>query len=183
MKVLLSVCVVSLAFSIAANGNEYRGHVGKLEAVFVLDWHEDGTVIGVYSYPARPGTTYRLAGQNPSEGYLVLDEYTGNDRSARCELSKNITETHIVWQGKMFNTDGRVLEMSFNRLRSVTRKPEVMADELPPVEFGNPPVPDDLEERLAEAERRAATLIEGDGLDAHLFGELHYGWVAPGRLS
>ena len=36
----------------------------------------DGTVTGTYSYPNRPGTTYRLAGVNPRAGILTLDEFT-----------------------------------------------------------------------------------------------------------
>ena len=183
MKANFLFCVALVILTSLASGGEYRGHVGKLDAVFYLDWHEDGTVSGSYSYPDRPGVTYLLKGANPREGVLVIDEFTGKKRTARCELAKMLTGDEIVWAGKMFNTDGRIFEMSFSRFREVKAETEVMVDELPIVEFGNPQIPEDLDERLQSANLRAETLRVGDGLEANLFGELHYGWVAPGRLT
>ncbi|MDF1859468.1 MAG: hypothetical protein P1U87_04600 [Verrucomicrobiales bacterium] len=182
MKSLLFLCAL-LPVLASVSAGEYHGHVGKLDAVFSLDWQDDGTVTGTYSYPDRPGKTYRLAGTNPREGVLILDEFTGKKKTARCKLTKKLTGDQIIWVGKMFNRDGRVFEMSFRRLREVTSEPEPMQDELPSVEFGNPQIPVDLEERLLAARKRAETLATGDGLDADLFGELHYGWVAPGHLT
>lgn len=111
---LLLVCVTILPVT----GADYRGKVGKLEAVFSLEWHDDGSVSGAYAYPSKPGTVYGLAGSNPAEGELYLEEYTGDTLTARCALKKTVTNGVIVWRGEMHNTDGRVLEMEFARARA-----------------------------------------------------------------
>lgn len=110
---LLLVCFTILPVT----GADYRGKVGKLEAVFSLEWHDDGSVSGAYGYPAKPGTIYGLAGSNPAEGELYLEEYTGDVLTAQCSLKKTVTNGAIVWRGEMHNTDGRVLEMEFTRAR------------------------------------------------------------------
>jgi hypothetical protein len=183
MKACLLRCVALLGLASFCFGGEYRGRVGNLAASFSLDWHDDGTVSGTYSYPDRPGTTYRLVGVNPREGILMLEEFTGDRKTARCELTKRLTGDKIVWAGKMFNTDGRVFRMSFRRSREVAPETGAMEDEILIVDFGNPQVPGDLDERLQAARKEAEVLASGEGLEAHLFGELHYGWVAPGRLG
>ncbi len=100
----------------------YAGHVGKLDAVFLLEWDEVNKLVsGYYYYPARSRTrAYRLEGTNPRPGVLLLREYTpaegGGDRlSAHCRLLKRVTGDRIVWEGQMRNTDGRVLKMTFSR--------------------------------------------------------------------
>lgn len=110
---LLLFCITILPVT----GADYRGKVGKLEAVFSLEWHDDGSVSGAYAYPSKPGTVYGLAGSNPAEGELYLEEYTGDTLTARCFLKKNVTNGAIIWRGEMNNTDGRVLEMEFARAR------------------------------------------------------------------
>lgn len=185
MKLRYVFSFASAALLVSAVAGDYRGNVGSLEAVFSLEWHDDGKVTGLYSYPSRPGVTYRLVGENPREGFLVLDEFTGNERTARCELTKTITGGEIVWAGTMVNADGRAFEMSLARARDVIPKTEseTMTNDLPLVDFGNRQLPPDLDERLREAEKRAQHLAKGDGLEAHLFGELFHGWVAPGTLG
>ena len=103
----------------------YGGRVGKLEAVFLIEWDEEPntTLNGIYYYPSRGRKLkYRLAGTNPKPGVLILQEFTptadgGEVLSANCRLSKRISGDRIVWEGTMKNTDGRVLPMSFSRAR------------------------------------------------------------------
>jgi hypothetical protein len=102
----------------------YGGSVGKLEAVFILEWDDDnGIVSGYYYYPSRGrARTYRLEGTNPKPGVLMLREFTtthsgGEELSANCRLVKRVTEDRIVWEGQMHNTDGRSLKMNFWRGR------------------------------------------------------------------
>lgn len=118
--VLLLGLAMNLSSAFAA---DYRGSVGKLEAVFSLEWHDDGSVSGLYSHPSRPGVRYSLEGSNPAEGELYLEEYTGNTLSARCYLSKSVRNGVIVWSGEMRNTDGRVLPMQFARTRDAAPVP------------------------------------------------------------
>lgn len=98
-------------------GGEYKGAVGRMAAVFSIDFHDNGTVSGTYSYPARKGVVYSLSGNNPRSGELYLEEYTGRQLSAKCYLSKRVTDNSIIWEGKMHNTDGRKLDMHFSRSR------------------------------------------------------------------
>jgi hypothetical protein len=114
--------------SVTAGAGEYRGKVGKLPAVFSLDWSADGTVTGTYSHPSRPGKTYRLLGNNAEAGKLYLEEYTGSTLSAKCYLAKKLTDGAIVWSGEMRNTDGRVLAMELSRSRESTRSPSAAAE-------------------------------------------------------
>jgi hypothetical protein len=99
----------------------YGGTVGKLDAIFSLEIA--ATVDGHYYYPSRgKEKTYILKGTNPKDGVLVLQEYTvaaNGDRvlSANCRLTKRVTESRIIWEGTMTNTDGRVLPIRFSRPR------------------------------------------------------------------
>ena len=103
----------------------YGGRVGKLEAVFLIEWdgEPNTTLNGFYYYPSGGRKLkYRLAGTNPKPGVLILQEFTptadgGEVLSANCRLSKRISGDRIVWEGTMKNTDGRVLPMSFSRAR------------------------------------------------------------------
>lgn len=96
---------------------DYQGRIGKLEAVFSLEWHDDGSVTGAYGHPAKPGKVYSLVGSNPAEGELYLEEFTGDALTARCYLRKEIADGVILWRGEMRNTDGRILPMEFARAR------------------------------------------------------------------
>lgn len=118
---LASAALMLTIVSTAADAGEYRGKVGKLPAVFSLDWSADGTVTGTYSHPSRPGKTYRLQGNNAEAGKLYLEEYTGQTLTARCHLTKKLTEGAVVWSGEMRNTDGRVLAMELTRSRDSAR--------------------------------------------------------------
>ena len=102
----------------------YGGKVGKLEAVFFIEWAGVGNPVeGQYYYPDRGrAKMYVLKGSNPKNGVLLLDEFTRNangvlKKSAICRLAKKLTATRIVWEGTMTNLDGRQLSMSFSRLR------------------------------------------------------------------
>ncbi len=117
-----------LAFPAAVAATDYRGKVGRLEAVFSLDWHSDGSVTGIYHYPSRQGVRYELRGSNPAEGELRLEEYTDGRPTARCLLRKRLEQGAIVWEGMMWNTDGRRFPMSFSRARGEA-PPAVAFDE------------------------------------------------------
>lgn len=100
----------------------YGGAVGKLDAVFFLEWDDqNGLVSGYYYYPSQGrARTYRLEGTNPKPGVLLLREFTttqngGEELSANCRLVKRATEDRIVWEGQMNNTDGRAFKMNFSR--------------------------------------------------------------------
>lgn len=166
------VLVIFLAASPAFTA-EYRGSVGKLDAVFDLEFRENGRVRGTYHYPSRPGVVYRLSGKNPEEGYIVLKEFTGETQSAVCELRKTISENRVVWRGRMYNTDGREFPMSFSRRR------DSAMPALPPEasEFPEPEI-----DRTLHAENVAAVLGKPGQLEAQLYGKLYYGWVRPGPL-
>lgn len=98
--------------------NQYVGAVGRLKAVFSLTWNNDGSVTGAYFNPTRDSRQYySLEGFNISEGVLELNEYTDDVRTARIHLKKQISPGWIVWSGKMFNADGRVLDVSIQRER------------------------------------------------------------------
>ncbi len=96
---------------------DYQGKVGSLNADFSLEWGDDGSVSGTYTYESRPGVIYGLEGANPAEGELYLEEYTGSKLTARCYLAKAVTDGAIIWRGEMRNVDGRVIPMEFARGR------------------------------------------------------------------
>ncbi len=94
----------------------YVGTVGSRSAIFILTWQPDGNVTGQYNHPDDgPSVVYQLRGSNTSEGQLVLTEYTGSSQSAIITLKKSISQGLISWNGKMHNTDGRVMPVSLTR--------------------------------------------------------------------
>ncbi|NRB76425.1 MAG: hypothetical protein HRU46_18850 [Verrucomicrobiales bacterium] len=107
----------------AQTGTQYNGNVGKLSAVYYLNWHDNGQVTGTYSYPDRPGVVYTLSGDNHTDGKLYLEEFTGNDLTAKCYLSKRLTDGNVIWEGEMKNTDGRQFPMTLSRNRSAPATP------------------------------------------------------------
>lgn len=106
----------------------YGGKVGKLDAIFFIEWdgEPNNTLDGFYYYPSRGrNLRYRLSGTNPKPGVLVLQEFTtkatgGEVLSATCRLTKRVSGDRVIWEGKMNNTDGRVLPMSFSRKNQPT---------------------------------------------------------------
>lgn len=100
----------------------YGGTVGKLEAIFHIEW-ADEQIFGWYFYPSRGREMrYELRGENPEEGVITLQEFTpvedGTSKiTANCRLIKKLSDDRISWEGKMNNTDGRVLPIQFSRLR------------------------------------------------------------------
>lgn len=120
--ILLTLQILHFAIQ-SAKADEYSGSVGGLQADFSLEFHDDGSVSGTYSYPSNKGSVYLLSGSNPRQGELYLEEYTGATLSAKCYLSKRVTEDFIVWEGVMQNTDGREFDMFFSRARGAKSKP------------------------------------------------------------
>ncbi len=99
----------------------YAGKVGKLPAVFFIEW-AGKDVYGRYFHPSRGrDNDYVLRGTNPRNGVLELKEYTFNPKTgsetytAKISLRKKIVKGKIIWSGTMFNTDGRKLAISFWR--------------------------------------------------------------------
>jgi len=92
---------------------EYRGKVGKLDAVFDIDWGGDETVSGSYYYPSRKAVIYILRGEFADNGKLVLREYTNGTVTAILTLSESGRQDIFRWSGKMRNTDGREFDMWF----------------------------------------------------------------------
>ena len=103
----------------------YWGKVGKLDAVFLIEWDgEPNNVLqGYYYYPSRGrDRMYRLTGTNPKPGVLLLQEYSpkpsgGEVLSANCRLSKRETKDRIIWEGRIENAEGRVFPIWFSRSR------------------------------------------------------------------
>ena len=101
----------------------YGGKVGKLDVIFLIEWdgEPNTTLSGFYYYPSRGRKLKcRLTGTNPKPGVLLLQEFApttdgGEVLSANCRLSKGISGARVIWEGKMKNTDGRVLPISFSR--------------------------------------------------------------------
>ncbi len=94
--------------SSTATSKSFSGNVGKMKALYFLNWNSDGTISGTYNYPSRPNVTYVLKGKDLGNGRIELTEYTGNNISAQCNLTLNGN----CYVGKMNNTDGRVLSMT-----------------------------------------------------------------------
>jgi hypothetical protein len=103
----------------------YGGKVGKLDAVFLIEWdgEPNNALQGYYYYPSRGrDRMYRLTGIDPKPGVLLLQEYSqtpsgGEVLSANCRLTKRETKDRIIWEGQMENTDGRAFPMSFSRVK------------------------------------------------------------------
>lgn len=110
----------------------YGGSVGKLEAVFLLEWDDHNKIVnGYYYYPARGRhCAYRLDGTNPQPGVLLLREFTptaagGEELSANCRLAKRVKGGRVIWEGEMHNTDGRALKMAFSRAIGGSKQKDV----------------------------------------------------------
>lgn len=102
----------------------YGGSVGKLQAIFFIEWTGTGNPVeGYYYYPSRGrAKTYKLKGTNPKQGVLTLQEFTPKEdgsyeHSASCRLTKKVSASRITWAGTMNNTDGRTFPMKFSRPR------------------------------------------------------------------
>ncbi|MGB0155478.1 MAG: hypothetical protein ACPGFB_15740 [Verrucomicrobiales bacterium] len=102
--------------------NVYGGTIGKLEAIFHIEWAGDA-IFGWYYYPSRGrDRRYTIHGHNPEQGVITFQEFTHSTdgevaHTANCRLTKTISSTRITWKGQMNNNDGRVLPMQFSRLR------------------------------------------------------------------
>ena len=74
-----------------------KGTIGSSEAVFRLQWNDDGTGSGTYT---QGGKTYRIKGTG-TPGHMSLDEYTGERLTAHIKLQLDDLET--TWTGTMYN--------------------------------------------------------------------------------
>lgn len=97
----------------------FGGSVGKLKAIFILDWFGLGEVNGKYYHPSRGRDRhYVVKGQNPEQGLLLLTEYTPKPggklvKSATFRLTEKPRQAgRFVWQGTARNTDGRVFQVT-----------------------------------------------------------------------
>ena len=99
----------------------YEGNVGKLPAHFTLTWGKDNQISGMYSQASnssfsREGVdVYKLTGSNPSNGQLILNEFTDDKQTATIKLSKSIQGQTVFWTGTMYNTDGKTFPVSIRR--------------------------------------------------------------------
>ena len=110
LTILLFILFASI---IPAAAERYAGQVGKLKAVFNIEWGGDNSVGGTYRYPSRKGVVYTLEGEFGADGKLVLREYSGGVLTAVMMLRATGDGDKVRWSGKMKNTDGRELEMWF----------------------------------------------------------------------
>lgn len=101
-------------FMIYGKSQAYSGSVGSRAAIFTLTWAEDGNVAGSYYHPGD-GVVFQLKGKNTSDGQLVLTEFANGTQSAILTLSKSVSQCFITWTGKMHNTDGGVIPVTFSR--------------------------------------------------------------------
>lgn len=114
MKIHSSCVFFLLLTSILPSvAEEYHGKVGKLDAVFDIEWGGDNSVGGIYYYPSRKGVTYTLEGEFGADDKLILREYTEGKITAVMILSHTGGEDNVRWSGKMKNTDGREFDMWF----------------------------------------------------------------------
>lgn len=100
----------------------YGGKVGKLVAMFALEI-AGAQVDGHYYYPTRDKNEwFKLKGTNPKDGVLILQEFTKQEggklvHTASCRLTERATDSRIIWEGTMNNTDGRSFPMHFSRAK------------------------------------------------------------------
>lgn len=92
--------------------SNYEGNVGKSSVEATLNFYRDGRVIGKYVTQLL-GNVYQLEGENPSDGVLVLKEYTNGKHTANVKLDKNVRDGKLAWIGKMHNLDGRIVDVFF----------------------------------------------------------------------
>lgn len=120
MRRLVAVLVTLLlfcGFCVAQSFSTYQGSTGKKKAVFVLTWHTTNKKVSGYYYTTdRPSRRYDLAGQNYSDGRLVLKEFTDGETSAVIRLTKTRQKGQVRWSGTMYNTDGRRIPVTMTRL-------------------------------------------------------------------
>ena len=100
----------------------YEGNVGRLPAHFTLTWGTDNQISGYYSQATNSSFTrdgvdrYQLTGSNPSNGQLVLNEFTNGAQTATIKLSKSIQGQTVSWNGTMYNTDGKTFPVGIRRV-------------------------------------------------------------------
>jgi hypothetical protein len=103
---------------VRAESYGYTGKVGSKEAYLTIEWPKGSSkragwfISGSYTV-IESGKTYQLRGQNPRQGQLVLEEYTGDRRTATIRLKKSKFRGKIVWSGTMYNTDKRKIPVRF----------------------------------------------------------------------
>lgn len=87
--------------------SKYRGKIGSSDVRVTLNWGKDRRVSGSYK-SLSSGKTYLLKGDNTVDGFIYLDEFSGNNISGRILLEKTRHNGKLVWSGKIFNPDNRI---------------------------------------------------------------------------
>ena len=101
--------------------SQYQGKIGTSDIHMTLDWGSDRRVTGSYKN-LTSGKTYQLKGDNTFDGFIYLDEFLGDNISARIILQKKHDGKKIIWLGKTFALDGTV------RLITIARESKPLTD-------------------------------------------------------
>jgi hypothetical protein len=116
LAALLALAPLTLAY---AESYGYTGNVGSKAAYLTIEWPKGSAkkagwfITGKYSI-LESDKTYQLRGQNPRQGRLILEEYTGDKRTATIRLKKSKVKGKITWSGTMRNADGRRIPVKFS---------------------------------------------------------------------
>lgn len=94
----------SLSRSSSSFNSNYHGTSGGSGISVSLKWNTDRSVTGSMRNRST-GVTHNLYGDNSVEGFLYLDEMTGNRLSARILLNKTRVNGAIVWSGTRYQVD------------------------------------------------------------------------------
>ncbi len=120
MRVVLAALLALIPLTLAhAESYGYTGKVGSKVAYLTIEWPKGSAkkagwfITGSYSL-VENDKTYQLRGQNPRQGRLVLEEYTGDKRTATIRLKKSKVKGKITWSGTMYNADGRKIPVKFS---------------------------------------------------------------------
>ncbi len=99
----------------------YYGNVGKAEAWFFLEFKADGKVEGYYYNCFNSGKksqNYTLKGEFLADNTLLINEYTGANKSATLTLhSQDALSPLQKFKGQMRNTDGTTYAMAMEKDR------------------------------------------------------------------
>jgi hypothetical protein len=117
VAVLSAALLMWCLASFAQTNSTYEGKTDSLNAEFVLHWSGGGDrVTGYYHTNDDPTQHYRLVGHNYHDGRLILKEYDQGQVTAVIRLRKTVRGNQIRWSGRMYNTDGRRIPVSFTRM-------------------------------------------------------------------
>lgn len=84
----------------------YSGAIGRLNAIYNIQWMSDGSIAGTYYYTSRADVVYTLKGKESGDK-VYLTEYTNGSATGNCTLYVN----DLCFSGNMSNAEGTNLEM------------------------------------------------------------------------